>query len=143
MPEFVMNGKEHPDFEALDTFTQGYIEAAFFTQSGDAEDGGTVGDLGFTDLAPETLQSMIEDCREFQKTEAWKLTDEALDSGEAVGPHTGDMQAGHDFWFTRNGHGCGFWDGDWPEPYASKLTEAAKEFGEVSLYVGDDGKIYA
>lgn len=21
--------------------------------------------------------------------------------------------AGHDLWLTRNGHGAGFWDGDW------------------------------
>ncbi len=51
--------------------------------------------------------------------------------------------AGHDFWLTRCGHGAGFWDGDWPEPAASVLTEASKEFGNVDLYVGDDGQIYA
>lgn len=50
--------------------------------------------------------------------------------------------AGHDFWLTRNGHGAGFWDGDWPEPHASILTEASKTFGETDLYIGDDGKVH-
>jgi hypothetical protein len=50
--------------------------------------------------------------------------------------------AGHDFWLTRCGHGAGFWDGDWPEPQATILDEAAKRFGNVDLYVGDDGAIY-
>lgn len=33
-------------------------------------------------------------------------------------------------------------DGDWSEPHATRLTEAAHAFGEVNLYVGDDGRIY-
>ena len=51
-------------------------------------------------------------------------------------------QAGHDFWLTRNGHGAGFWDGDWPDRTGHRLSEAAKSYGEYHLYVGDDGKIY-
>lgn len=47
-----------------------------------------------------------------------------------------------DFWLTRNGHGAGFWDGDYPEPYATRLTSAAHAFGESDAYVGDDGRIY-
>jgi hypothetical protein len=50
--------------------------------------------------------------------------------------------AGHAFWLTRNGHGAGFWDGDWPEPHASALDEASKAFGSFDLYVGDDGMIH-
>ncbi len=50
--------------------------------------------------------------------------------------------AGHDFWLTRNRHGAGFWDGDYPEPAASQLTKASHNYGEVSLYVGDDNLIH-
>ena len=50
--------------------------------------------------------------------------------------------AGHDFWLTRNGHGAGFWDGDWPLPYADLLDKAAQAAGTCDLYVGDDGMIY-
>jgi hypothetical protein len=50
--------------------------------------------------------------------------------------HTrGELYArlGHDFWLTRNRNGAGFWDGDWPEPFATDATEAAHGFGEVDI----------
>lgn len=43
-------------------------------------------------------------------------------------------KAGHDFWLTQNGHGAGFWDGDWPV-YGDRLTKLSKTAGELSLYV--------
>ena len=39
--------------------------------------------------------------------------------------------AGHDFWLTRNGHGAGFWDGDWPAFQGEMFTNISKSFGEV------------
>jgi hypothetical protein len=48
----------------------------------------------------------------------------------------------HDFWLTRNGHGAGFWDGDYEEKLGDRLTAAAQKFGEADLYIGDDGWIY-
>ena len=42
--------------------------------------------------------------------------------------------AAHDFILTRNGHGSGFWDGDWSEPIATKLTELCEKFGEIDIY---------
>jgi hypothetical protein len=50
-------------------------------------------------------------------------------------------QIGQDFILTRNGHGAGFWDrglGD----LGDLLTEWAKPFGTVGLYVGDDERLY-
>lgn len=93
------------------------------------------------DLAPETLTKMIEDCTKFQADHGEIINEETcLNYGsDGDGP---DGYAGHDFWLTRNGHGAGFWDGDWAEPAATRLTGAAKAFGEFNLYVGDDGKIY-
>ena len=52
------------------------------------------------------------------------------------------VQAGHDFWLTRNHHGCGFWDGEWEEPQATELTEASKKFGEFGLYVHNDKLVH-
>ena len=46
--------------------------------------------------------------------------------------------AAHDFILTRNGHGAGFWDGDWSEPIATKLTELCKKFGEINIYLSDE-----
>lgn len=48
----------------------------------------------------------------------------------------------HDFALTRNGHGCGFWDGRWSQPWGDILTDLSKTFGEVHGYVGDNNLIY-
>lgn len=51
---------------------------------------------------------------------------------------------GHDFWLTRNGHGCGFWDRNdcLPADAGQRLTAASEKCGEYYLYVGDDGIVY-
>lgn len=140
----------------LDAFTQGYLEALFFTSQGDGEPGTDnesglwvesedepglwSNEFGFSDLAPETLAAIIADCREFQVADN---SGQALfDAYESDAPRAGPRAAGMDFWYTRNGHGCGFWDGDWPEPYASQLTDASKAFRSLDAYLGDDGKVY-
>ncbi len=49
-------------------------------------------------------------------------------------------QAGHDFWLTQNGHGAGFWDGDWPT-YGETLIEKAKCYPELHLYIDENGQV--
>jgi len=124
----------------LDAFTLTYIKAALWSSTGD--DGEPLDDnYTVDDIAPETLERMKADCERFQSENAHLLTDENF-----LHHFRGDCDmakyAGHDFWLTRNGHGCGFWDGDWREPAATVLTDAAHAFGEFNLYVGDDGLIY-
>lgn len=116
----------------MDGFTRAYFEAALWASNDESDDsGGEPLDKNYdiSDIAPETRDRMIADCADFQERFA-----------ELIGSKT--ERAGHDFWLTRNGHGAGFWDGDWPEPDATKLDEGAKEYGETYLYVGDDGKIH-
>jgi hypothetical protein len=67
----------------------------------------------------------------------WDSIDEFYDVIQPV-----QNQAEHDFIMTRNGHGCGFWDGDWMPCVSEILTEAAKAFPEIDAVVGDDGKVY-
>lgn len=67
----------------------------------------------------------------------WNSIDEFYDIAQPV-----EYQAEHDFIMTRNGHGCGFWDGDWSEVVSSILNEEAKKFACVNGIIGDDGKIY-
>lgn len=131
-------------FDDLDAFTRGYIEALFFTEGdepgrwfGESHDSPDL--KGFADLAPEALARIITDCAAFQDRNAW--TAMMREDGD-LGPRPSLRTGGMDFWYTRNGHGAGFWDGDWPEPYASDLTAAAKAFGSVDAYLGDDGKVY-
>jgi hypothetical protein len=112
-------------------FLTAYIEAALW--SSNHPDTGEPLDKRYdeTDLAPETLATMQTDCERFIEVAGHLIAGDAAE------------QAGHDFWLTRNGHGCGFWDGDWEEALGEQLTNLCKRFGGVDLYVGDDGQIRA
>lgn len=113
----------------VDPFTLAYIECALWTECNpDNED---LADKSWTDLADETLQRMVADCAKFQAENQSRLADYP------------SKNAGHDFWLTRNGHGAGFWENDFgSEEDCESLTKDCKRFGEFSLYLGDDGKIY-
>jgi len=113
--------------EQLDLFTCSYIEAALWSST-DNEEEPLAANYDINDIEPATLAEMAKDCRQFQAKHADLIGDEL-------------EQAGHDFWLTRNRHGAGFWDGDWPEPAATILTESANAWGEVDLYVPDTGKV--
>ena len=46
-------------------------------------------------------------------------------------------QLAHDWILTRNGHGAGFWDGDWIEPIGDHLTNLAHQSGELTVLLCD------
>lgn len=144
----------------LDTFTKAYIEAALWSSSANISEcddctfttttemrkcpkcgaGLSGSDKSFQDMdldtfAPETLAQIVADCAKFQGEQSDVI--ETAECSRGSGEYTKLEQAGHDFWLTRNGHGAGFWDGDWTEPAATLLTDAAKKFGEYNLYLGD------
>jgi len=127
-----------------DAFTQAYIEAALWSSTDESdESGGEPLDYNYgpSDIAPETLREMMKDCALFQRA-ARKALASADEKGVRTKKYSTDERAGHDFWLNRNGHGAGFWDGDWPEPEATFLDELSEKFGEYNLYVGDDGQIW-
>jgi len=116
----------------LDKFTQAYIEALYFTDTGidyeipqDAK------------LSPEAMEQIKADCTKFQELAGELILNGCTRNNE----YTDWEMAGHDFWLTRNLHGAGFWDGDWPE-VGDKLTAISEQFGELWAYLGDDGLIY-
>lgn len=112
----------------LDQFTRAYIKCALWSSTD--EDGEPLDrNCDASDISEETRAQIIADCAKFQSENA-----------ENIGIDW--EQAGHDFWLTRNGHGCGFWDGDWLEPQATRLTDAAHAFASFDLYIGDDGQIH-
>lgn len=127
-------------WDRLDDFTRGYIEAMFYTEGADTDD--DLAGLGFSDLAPEALGAIMRDCAMFYEAHRLTIEKAALKLSCAHDVNEADSAAGKDFWFTRNGHGVGFWDGDWPEPEADKLDKAAETFDTVYPYVGQDGKVY-
>ena len=112
----------------LEEFTEACIAALFFTDTGEDDQPDAEAEMS------DALKARIEaDCHSFW-ARCWFYV-KATDMTAA--------QAGHDFWLTRNGHGAGFWDGDWQHtPYADMLTQLAKAYGEVETYLADDGAIY-
>ena len=117
----------------MDPFTTAYIEAALWSSTDESDDSGghpLDDNYGIENLSPETLASILNDCTAFQR-------DHANDIGDEL------ERAGHDFWLTRNGHGAGFWDGDWPDDVGQRLTEASDVYGSVDLYIGDNDLIYS
>ena len=117
----------------LDTFTRAFIETLLWSEV-DIDADGNMGDAfdawaTADDIDPEGLAQIIVDCASFQEAN-W---DDIADDPE---------QAGHDFCLTRNRHGAGFWDGDWPRDVGRRLTEAAHAYGTLGLYCGDDEKLY-
>lgn len=121
------------DFDdVLADFVTAYIECAMWSSNDESdESGGHPLDANYSgdDLAPSTLSRIEYDCCKFLEYVHALVSDDPV-------------QAGHDFWLTRNGHGAGFCDGDWEEDVGNALTRVSKQFGVAEWYVGDDGMIY-
>jgi hypothetical protein len=149
MPQFELDlGNAHKQFGDLDSFTQGYIEAMFFTETGpDNEDEGLGDETNFEELAPETLAAIILDCATFQ-SQFDVLLDWAYSYGEVNGlseyPFDDicecETRAGRDYWYSRNGCGVGFWDRNLRD--CGDLLYQACRYSEKYLYRGDDGLLY-
>lgn len=135
MPEFQLDcGTKHVQYRALDEFTQGYFECAFFCGVSNEEGTDDI-PINLDMLSPETWDRMVTDCNDFQLGNAAALAGAISHEAYTM------RQAGTDFWFTRNGHGAGYSDrelGDFEEP----LETAAVKAGECDLYLGDDGTLY-
>lgn len=115
------------DFEK---FFVACIEALYFTDTSVLPDETEI--PADAKLADETEAYLRADCLSF-----WRRFECYVEAADETAGN-----AGHDFWLTRNGHGAGFWDGDWPKPYAKILTDGAVAYGEFEVYLGDDGLIY-
>ncbi len=148
-PKFVL--KPRFNIDTLDPFTRGYIECALWASNDESTpSGGEPMDANYMiwDIADETIQKMIVDCKEFQDKNAVDLakyceTLERSDNSKVANHEDPLSWAGHDFWLTRNHHCAGFWDRDGiSDELGERLTEACRECHEWYLYVGDDKKIH-
>lgn len=132
----------------LADFLAGYITCALWASTDQSRaDGGDELDKNYNerDLASDTVERMIEDCRCFMREnpEMLKRYCDALPESDNYRASEGSPMAyaGHDLWLTRNGHGAGYWDrgvGD----CGDYLSTSARKMGEIDLYPGDDGKLY-
>jgi hypothetical protein len=139
----IVHGKE------LDTFTVGFIDAMLWAETDNSDDSGgdpLENNYDIHDISPESLDKIIADCKAFQTDNVADIA--AIPSWNGAGDshgrneYSGDECAGHDFYFTRNGHGVGFWDRDYDKDIRDRLTKASKAYGEIYPYVGDDGQLY-
>lgn len=125
----------------LDPMTKMYLGTALWSSHDNADDsGGEPLDANYSieDIHPASVEKAKADCASFREKAGDLLVglEDIRNQGDIM------SSVGHDFWLTRNGHGAGFWDGDYPEAVGEALTKLSKEFGGQDIYVGDDGSIY-
>jgi hypothetical protein len=119
-------------------FYLSYVETALWSSTDD--DGEPLdGNYREGDLAPQCRAKMRADCEKFLSEQSAFITEEHR---VTESEHSAVAMAAHDFWLTRNGHGAGFWDGDWTDEADEALTAASHAFRECDLYVGDNGLLY-
>lgn len=117
---------------SYEDFKNAYVECLLWTsytahEDGEPESEPLDGMFSFEDFTPEAQKEIEDDCRGFYDAFSAVIDD--------------DSQAGQDFCLTRNRHGAGFWDGDWPEPLATTLTDASHAYGtQQAVRWGDDAE---
>ena len=117
-------------------FSSAYLWAILDTETDD--NGEPLSDaFDADDFSPEAQKQMEADCILFLQIAGDMIRDEEL-PGDS---RTIYEQAGYDFLLTRNSHGAGFWDGDWPQ-HGDELTKIAKRFKNLDTYIGDDEQLY-
>ena len=129
--------KMSPTEESIfNDFVRGYVDAALWSSNENYSRG---------DITRACMAKMRADCRKFFRANRADLRLYAASIRYDRNKGTPYDYAGHDFWLTRNGHGSGFWDrdgvGDSDAGLGDRLSEAARDFGECSLYVSR-GKIH-
>lgn len=111
--------------QKLEIFTNEYITALMFTENEDNLSGQFYADNCSMELSQELKDQCAEDCKKFYDT--------MIVLG--YNPQTTDdiEYYAHNFWYSRNGHGVGFW-----EEELEDLQKLAEAFGEFYVYQGDD-----
>lgn len=114
------------DIREIEEMALGYITAALFTADEDIIPPKS-GEFDASPYLPRVPKSVMADaralCLAFYKANTADL---------ATYPAA---NAGHDLWYTRNGHGVGFWEADHcTEEEGERLTESAKSLGERYVY---------
>jgi len=94
------------------------------------DDGDPLDHYDIEDIDTDTLEAMRADIIDFLENNREILEESGLS----------DLAIGHDFWLTRNRHGAGFWDRGLGE-IGQKLTKVCHSYGEVYLYISDNGKV--
>jgi len=131
------------DFD-MEKFVDSYLETAFWATCEYDENGDMGENLDENydpdvDLDSESKEQIVNELTDFVEENKFFIL-------KAMRRTANDeTQLGHDLWLTRNGHGVGFWDGDWIDcqykDYGQDLTKMAEDLGTQDLYA-QDGKVF-
>jgi hypothetical protein len=145
----------------INQILNGYIECALWTEQERLEDEVTIDtdDEEYDDM--DEIEKLIQLKDKFDKKTFTSFVSEDIDINSKIEAYNdvkqfikdagddaineainenGLFKLGMDIWFTRNGHGAGFFDHNYENE--EKLINAGKKLKEKDLYVGDDGKLY-
>lgn len=117
--------------DIADDFIAGYLRAAIFTGSHypdpeNMDDSRPMDSVHTIDDIPREIRKELEtDCMDFLNSCAFMMVENP-------------ERAGMDFHLTRNGHGAGFWDGNWPE-FGGDLTDRSRPYGSAEIYSDPTG----
>ena len=96
--------------------------------------------FGIDDFTVESLEKAKEEVGDF--------FDQADDAELIARAHrfADNSRIAHDFWLTRQGHGAGFWDGDYQDDtdnVGDALSELSRKFSEFcNVFVDEDGCLH-
>jgi hypothetical protein len=125
-----------PDELMINNILNGYLNTALWATSsaeGNLDDFYSVED--FSKEAKQKARADVEKFVSMAEADINKILSGFWD--------TAKMETiGHDLFLTRNGHGAGFWDGDYEEEIGKNLTNISKSMGSADAYIGDDNRIH-
>jgi len=142
----------------INEILNGYIECALWTEQERLEDDTT---MDIDDDEMDEVEKLIQLKGKFDRKTFTSFVSDDIDIDSRIDAYNdiktfiknaGDIaiqeainenglfKLGMDIWFTRNGHGAGFFDHNYENE--DLLIIAGKKLKPKDLYVGDDGKLY-
>lgn len=151
------NLKDLPQSD-INEILRGYIECALWTEQERLEDDAT---MNIDDEDMDEIEKIIQLKGKFDKKTFASFMSDDIDVNSKIDAYNdiktfirgagdnaifeaisenGLFKLGMDIWFTRNGHGAGFFDHSYENE--DLLINAAKKLGSKDLFVADNGKLY-
>lgn len=142
----------------INEILKGYIECALWTEQERLEDDAT---MDIDDEEMDEVEKLIQLKGKIDRKSFTSFVSEDIDIDSRINAYNdiktfiknagddaiqeaiienGLFKLGMDIWFTRNGHGAGFFDHNYENE--NVLINAGKKLKPKDLYVGDDGKLY-
>ncbi|MCK9416355.1 hypothetical protein M0Q97_06830 [Candidatus Dojkabacteria bacterium] len=112
----------------IDDIINDYLETSLF--------------LNEEELINETIYNFSDDARKQAKEEIEWFINTAIELDEDIFEDISDNKMGGNIWYSRNGHGTGFFDDIYDKDKINILRLLLNQLGEINIEVGDDGKIY-